>query len=37
MGYKNIPVTLLGGLTRDMQYKGQGLGEFLLKDALRIL
>lgn len=33
--YKNLPVTLLGRLARDVQYKGQGIGELLLADALR--
>ena len=34
LGYKHIPVTLLGRLARDEQFAGQGLGEFLLMDAL---
>lgn len=33
--YKNLPVTLLGRLARDSNYKGQGIGELLLCDALR--
>lgn len=33
--YPNVPVTLLGRLAVDRRYKGQGLGEFLLMDALR--
>jgi predicted GNAT family N-acyltransferase len=33
--YQNLPVTLLGRLAVDNDYKGQGLGEFLLLDALR--
>lgn len=33
--YKNLPVTLLGRLARDSNYKGQGIGELLLADALR--
>lgn len=33
--YKNLPVTLLGRLARDNNYKGQGIGELLLADALR--
>jgi GNAT superfamily N-acetyltransferase len=33
--YKNLPVTLLGRLARDRNYKGQGIGELLLADALR--
>ena len=34
LAYKDIPVTLLGRLARDELYKSQGLGEFLLMDAL---
>jgi predicted GNAT family N-acyltransferase len=34
LGYKDIPVTLLGRLARDQNHKGQGLGELLLMDAL---
>ena len=30
MPYKNLPVTLLGRLARDSQFKGQGIGELLL-------
>lgn len=30
-----MPVTLLGRLTRDNNYKGQGIGELLLADALK--
>jgi GNAT superfamily N-acetyltransferase len=33
--YKNLPVTLLGSLARDTGYKGKGIGELLLADALR--
>jgi len=33
--YKNLPVTLLGRLARDSKYKGDGIGEILLADALR--
>lgn len=33
--YKNLPVTLLGVLARDINYKGQGVGELLLADALK--
>jgi len=33
--YKNLLVTLLGRLARDSNYKGQGIGELLLADALR--
>ena len=32
--YRDIPVTLLGRLAIDTTCKGQGLGEFLLLDAL---
>lgn len=32
--YKNLPVTLLGRLARDRNYKGRGIGELLLADAL---
>jgi predicted N-acetyltransferase YhbS len=35
MPYKNLPVTLLGRLARDIQFKGQGIGELLLADALK--
>lgn len=33
--YHDLPVTLLGRLAVDNSYKGQGLGEFLLIDALK--
>jgi predicted GNAT family N-acyltransferase len=33
--YHDLPVTLLGRLAVDNNYKGQGLGEFLLMDALK--
>jgi len=33
--YKNLPVTLLGRLARDTRYKGKGIGELLLADALK--
>ncbi len=33
--YKNLPVTLLGRLARDSNYRGQGIGELLLADALK--
>jgi ribosomal protein S18 acetylase RimI-like enzyme len=33
--YKNLPVILLGRLARDTKYKGRGIGELLLADALR--
>jgi GNAT superfamily N-acetyltransferase len=32
--YPNVPVTLLGRLAVDQRHAGQGLGEFLLMDAL---
>lgn len=32
--YPRLPVTLLGRLAIDQPYKGQGLGQFLLLDAL---
>jgi len=32
--YPHLPVTLLGRLAIDQPYKGQGLGQFLLLDAL---
>lgn len=32
--YKDIPVTLLGRLARDLRFVGRGIGEFLLMDAL---
>lgn len=35
MPYKNLPVTLLGRLARDSRFKGQGIGELLLADALK--
>ena len=34
LGYKQIPVTLLGRLARDISKRGTGLGESLLMDAL---
>lgn len=33
--YQDLPVTLLGRLAVDMQFKKQGLGEALLLDALQ--
>lgn len=33
--YPMVPVTLLGRLAVDHRYRGQGLGEFLLMDALQ--
>lgn len=34
-GYQNLPVTLLGRLAIDTNFKGQRLGELLLLDALK--
>ena len=33
--YPMVPVTLLGRLAVDSRFRGQGLGEYLLMDALR--
>ena len=33
--YKDLPTTLLGRLAVDNSYKGQGIGELLLIDALK--
>jgi ribosomal protein S18 acetylase RimI-like enzyme len=33
--YERIGATLLGRLARDLTYKGQGVGELLLADALK--
>ena len=33
--YPQLPVTLLGRLAVDQQCKGQGIGQFMLLDALR--
>lgn len=33
--YKNLPVTLLGRLARDLNYPGERLRELLLMDALK--
>ena len=33
--YQDVPVTLLGRLAIDERYKGQGLGELMLLDALQ--
>jgi GNAT superfamily N-acetyltransferase len=33
--YPNVPATLIGRLAVGLDYRGQGLGEFLLLDALR--
>ncbi|HTF17397.1 MAG TPA: hypothetical protein VK658_04950 [Chryseolinea sp.] len=35
LSYKNLPVTLLRRLARDTNYKGRGIGELILADALR--
>lgn len=34
-GYTRTPVTLIGRLARDMRFRGLGVGELLLVDALR--
>jgi predicted GNAT family N-acyltransferase len=34
--YSAFPATLIGRLARDQSFKGQGLGELLLADALRV-
>lgn len=34
-GYVRTPVTLIGRLARDLRYRGGGIGELLLVDALR--
>jgi predicted GNAT family N-acyltransferase len=33
--YREIPVTLIGRLARSTTFRGQGVGELLLMDALR--
>jgi GNAT superfamily N-acetyltransferase len=33
--YPNLPATLLGRLARDLAFRGTGLGDYLLTDALR--
>lgn len=33
--YHDLPVTLLGRLARDNRFRGEGLGELLLLDALK--
>jgi len=33
--YSNVPTTLLGRLAVDTRFRGRGIGEFLLLDALR--
>ncbi len=33
--YENLPVTLLGRLARNVNNKGEGIGELLLLDALK--
>jgi predicted GNAT family N-acyltransferase len=35
MPYQILPVILLGRLAREMDFKGQGIGELLLADALK--
>lgn len=32
--YPQLPVTLMGRLAVDQQFKGQGMGQFMLMDAL---
>lgn len=34
--YRTIGATLIGRLARDLSYKGQGVGELLLMDALKL-
>jgi GNAT superfamily N-acetyltransferase len=34
--YRTIPATLIGRLARDLAFKGKGLGELLLSNALRL-
>ena len=33
--YPIVPTTLIGRLAREIRFRGQGIGEFLLVDALR--
>lgn len=33
--YPDVPTTLLGRLARDLRYRGEGIGEILLMEALR--
>jgi len=33
--YPELPATLIGRLARDVRFRGQGVGEFLLMDALK--
>ncbi len=33
--YRDLPMTLLGRLARDEHYRGEGIGELLLLDALK--
>ena len=33
--YPELPAALIGRLARDMRYRGQGVGEILLADAIR--
>lgn len=34
--YKTVPATLIGRLARDRAFKGKGIGELLLSNALRL-
>jgi GNAT superfamily N-acetyltransferase len=34
--YRTIPATLIGRLARDLTFKGQGIGELLLSNALKL-
>ncbi len=34
--YEAVPATLIGRLARDLSFKGQGIGEVLLIDALKV-
>jgi GNAT superfamily N-acetyltransferase len=33
--YPTVPATLIGQLARDLRFRGMGVGEFLLMDALK--
>lgn len=33
--YPELPATLIGRLARDLRFRGQGIGDLLLMDALR--
>ena len=33
--YRELPATLIGRLARDITFRGQGIGELLLMDALK--